>query len=191
MTTGNRPEDKAMARAEWKQAEYNYELLKEGTRPEDKEAAKARMDEVAAKLQETRAHLKERIVYAPEKAIVEVVAVRKGDLVSPNQPVIRVLRAEDMWVKVYVPETELGKLRLNQEVTVRIDSYPETRFKGVIRQIATISEFTPRNVQSVDERRHQVFGVKVRVDDPQGIFRAGMAAEVFVPLHPAPPDAAR
>ena len=78
---------------------------------------------------------------------------------------------------------ELGKVRLNQVVDVRVDSYPNKRFRGTVIQVASISEFTPRNVQSADERRHQVFAIKVRVADPEGVFRSGMAAEVLVPLH--------
>ena len=136
------------------------------------------MDEAAGRLKEIEANLAEAQVVAPEKAIVEVLAVRKGDLVPPNQPVVRVLRAEDLWVKVYVPETELGKVEQKQEVDVTIDAYPGRRFKGYVMSIASESEFTPRNVQSLEERRHQVFGVKVRVPDPQGIFKSGMAAEV-------------
>ena len=112
-----------------------------------------------------------------------VLPIRKGDVVNANQPVARVLRAADLWVKVFVPETELGKVRLGQEVTVSIDAYPGKAFQGTVQQIAGVSEFTPRNVQSVSERRHQVFAVKVRVADPQGAFHSGMAAEVVLPLH--------
>jgi membrane fusion protein YbhG len=182
LSAGNRKEDKATAWAEWKQAEWQARLLQAGTRVEDKAAAKARMDELRARVEELKVNLRERTVYAPERAIVEVLSVRPGDLVPPNTPIVRVLRAEDLWVKVYVPETDLGKVRLNQIVDVRIDSYPDRRFRGQVRQVASISEFTPRNVQSVDERRHQVFGVRVRVDDPQGVFKSGMAAEVCLPL---------
>jgi multidrug resistance efflux pump len=182
MELGNRPEDKETARAEWKQAEWQWKLLEAGTRAEDKAAAKARMEELKARVEELKVNLSERTVYAPERAIIEVLSVRPGDLVQPNAPVVRVLRAKDLWVKVYVPETELGKVRLNQEADVRIDAYPDVRFRGRVIQVASISEFTPRNVQSADERRLQVFGVKVRVDDPQGIFKAGMAAEVTIPL---------
>ncbi len=183
---GNRPEDKEMARAEWKQAEAQWQLLMAGTRPEEKAAAKARVDELGARVKELRINLDEQAIYAPEEAVVEVVSVRPGDLVQPNAPVIRVLRARDLWVKVYVPETELGKVRLNQYADVTVDAYPSKRFRGKVIQVASISEFTPRNVQSVDERRHQVFGVKIRVDDPQGVFKAGMAAEVVLPLQGAP-----
>ena len=69
-----------------------------------------------------------------------------------------------------------------QNVDVTIDSYPGKIFKGEVEQKNNIAEFTPRNVQSVDERRHQVFGVKIRVTDAKGVFSAGMAAEVVIPL---------
>ena len=95
---------------------------------------------------------------------------------------LRVLRATDLWVKTYVPETQLGKVRLHQKVTVTIDSFPGRRFSGEVVQVASESEFTPRNVQSVDERKHQMFGVRIRVEDTQGYFKSGMAAEVAIPL---------
>ena len=107
-------------------------------------------------------------------------------LLGPNgsgkTTLIRALRADDLWVKAFVPATELGRLRVGQAVEVAVDSHPGRRFGGEIRFIANVSEFTPRNVQSADERRHQVFAVKVRVADPEGVFKSGMAAEVFVPV---------
>jgi multidrug resistance efflux pump len=114
--------------------------------------------------------------------VVEVLAVRRGDLVTPNQSLLRVLRADDMWVRVYVPETQLSRVRLGQDVEVRVDGYPGRTFAGTVAQIASVSEFTPRNVQTADERHNQVFGIKVRVADPQGVFKSGMAADVIVPL---------
>jgi multidrug resistance efflux pump len=179
---GSRKEDIAEGVAEQRRTEANYQLLLAGTRPEEIAEAEARVGEEEARLAEIEANLKEALVRAPEKAIVEVVAVRKGDLLTPNQPMLRVLRTRDLWVKVYVPETQLGKVRLNQQVEVTVDSYPGRRLQGVVDQIANASEFTPRNVQSVDERQHQVFGVRVRVADPQGIFKSGMAADVHLPL---------
>jgi multidrug resistance efflux pump len=183
LEAGYRKEDKEEAKAQRDRAKENYQVLLAGTRKEDKMIAKAHREEAEAKLRELEVNLKEALVKAPEKAVVEVVAVRKGDVIAPNQPIIRVLRANDLWVKVYVPETELGKVRLNQKVEVTIDSYPGRKFEGTVIQVASISEFTPRNVQSADERRHQVFGVKVRVENREGIFKSGMAAEVILPLH--------
>src|SRR5262249_3958259 len=183
LKAGNRPEEVAEAAAEVERMRASYELLKQGSRSEDIAAAEAKVAELRARVEELKVNLEEAVLKAPEQAVVEVLAVRKGDLVAPNQPVVRVLRADDLWVKVYVPETVLGKLRLGQKVEVTIDAYPERRFQGEVYLINAVSEFTPRNVQSADERRHQVFGVKVRVADPQGIFKSGMAATVLIPLH--------
>jgi multidrug resistance efflux pump len=179
---GSRKEDIAEAEAEFERFRANYHLLEAGSREEDKAEARAKLAEVKAKLAEVEVNLKEADVLAPEHAVVEVVAVRKGDLVPPNQPVLRVLRAEDLWVKVFVPETDLGRIRLHQKVSVTVDAYPGKVFEGEVFQVASISEFIPRNIQSVDERRNQVFAVKIRIDNTQGVFKAGMAAEVTVPL---------
>jgi multidrug resistance efflux pump len=180
---GSRQEEKDEALAQFKQAQANSDLLEAGTRSEDKAAAAARVAEARGKLAELDANLAEAVLCAPEPAVVDVLAVRKGDVLPPNAPVARLLRDADLWVRVYVPETQLGRVRLNQEVQVTNDSYPGRRFGGRVIHIAAESEFTPRNVQSADERNHQVFGVKVRVEDPEGVFKAGMAAEVTVPLH--------
>jgi HlyD family secretion protein len=179
---GPRKEDIAEAAAELTRAKAQRDLVKATARSEDVAEASARVAELDARIREFDAQLAEAVVKAPEPAVVEVLTVRPGDILAPNQPVARVLRADDLWVKAYVPSTELGKLRLNQAVEVTIDSHPGTRFAGTIDQIATVSEFTPRNVQSVDERANQVFAIRVRVADNQGIFKSGMAADVYVPV---------
>ena len=179
---GSRDEDIAEAKALMDQAQANYDLVMAGTRSEDKGIAEARKVEAYGKLQEINANLKEAVVRAPERVLVEVMGVRKGDVVAPNVPIVRVLRKDDLWIKAYVPETKLGLVYLDQEVTVTVDSHPGEKFQGFIRQIANASEFTPRNIQSPDERRFQMFGIKVRVPDPKNVFKSGMAAEVTVPL---------
>jgi multidrug resistance efflux pump len=146
--------------------------------------AEAALAEARGRLHEVEAQLQESSILAPERAVVEVLGVRKGDVVAPNQTILRVLRADDLWVKAYVPETELGRVRLGQKVDLTIDSYPGQRFAGIVTQIASESEFIPRNVQSAEERRHQVFAVKVCVANPDGVFKSGMAAEVNLPLEP-------
>jgi multidrug resistance efflux pump len=182
LLAGNRKEDIDEAAAEVKRTEANALLLTHGNRPEDIAQAEAALAEAKGKLHEIEAQCRESLVLAPEHAVVEVLSVRKGDLIAPNQPILRILRADDLWVKVYIPETELGRVCLNQDVEVAIDSYAGKRFAGTVMQIASESEFTPRNVQSADERRQQVFGIKVRVANPDGVFKSGMAAEVNVPL---------
>jgi HlyD family secretion protein len=179
---GSRPEDVLEARAELKRLEAQERLLELGTRDEEKASARARLAEAKAKLAEVEVQVREAVVRAAEPCLVEVVNVRKGSLVQAGMPVAKVLRTADLWVKTYVPETQLGKLRLGQEVQVTMDSYPDARFAGRVTLIGAESEFTPRNVQTVDERRHQMFGVRVKIDDPQGRFKSGMAAEVYIPV---------
>jgi multidrug resistance efflux pump len=180
---GTREEEKQEAAAEFARSWSNFDVLAAGNRYEDVRAADARAAEARGRLRELEANLAESVVKSPGKVRVEVLAVRKGDIVAPNQPILRVLKAEDQWIKVYVPETLMGKIRKGQQVEVTMDADPGKRYPGTVIQIASISEFTPRNVQSVDERKHQVFGVKVQVDDPEGVFKSGMAAEVLLPLH--------
>jgi multidrug resistance efflux pump len=186
LIAGNRKEDIDEAAAELKRTRANALLLQNGNRSEDIAEAEATLAEARGKLHEVEAQLREASLHAPEQAVVEVLSVRRGDVVTPNQIIVRVLRADDLWVKVYVPETDLGRVRLGQKVDVSVDGYPGKRFAGTIEQIAGESEFTPRNVQSADERQHQVFGVKVRVANPDGMFKSGMAAEVIMPLRREP-----
>ena len=185
LSAGNRPEDIAEAAAMLGQAAADLALLKAGTRAEEIARLEAELAETRARLVEIDANLDEAAVEAPSRAVVDVVGVRKGDLVAPGQPVVRALRADDLWVKVFVPEPVLGRLRIGQPAAVTIDAYPGRRFDGTLSFIAGASEFTPRNVQSADERSHQVFAAKVRVDEPGGVFKSGMAAvATLVPRGP-------
>ncbi|HMZ23212.1 MAG TPA: efflux RND transporter periplasmic adaptor subunit, partial [Blastocatellia bacterium] len=79
---------------------------------------------------------------------------------------------------VYIPEPQLGLVKVGQKARIKVDSFNDRSFDGVIEQINTQGEFTPRNIQSRDERNHQVFGVKVRIDNREGKLKAGMAADV-------------
>jgi HlyD family secretion protein len=183
-TRAVRPQEITDAKREYQRLTAQWQQL-ELTQQPDLDILKAKVAELQANLDATDINLVETTIIAPPhlgKAVVEVLSVRPGDLVQPNQPVIRCLRVKDLWVKVYVPETQYGLVTLQKKVDVTIDSHPGQIFKGEVIQRSNISEFTPRNVQSVDERRHQVFGVKIRIDDPQGVFNAGMAAEVIIPL---------
>jgi len=168
---GYRPEEIAAAEAHYRQTEATLEKLERGNRREDVALAKA-----AYSYDEAR--YRERQVVAPAAATVEVLDVRPGDLIAPNTPVATLLERDQIYVRIYIPETELGRLQLGQKAEVRVDSFPKTVFDGTIEQINQQAEFLPRNVQTREERVHQVFGVKIRIDDPSGRVRAGMAADV-------------
>jgi multidrug resistance efflux pump len=103
--------------------------------------------------------------------------LRPGDLVSPNQSVAEILESDQLWVRVYVPETELGLVHVDMPVRVRVDTFPNLWFHGRVAAISSQGEYTPRNVQTRAQRAEQVFGVKVLADrDPK--LKAGMAADV-------------
>jgi HlyD family secretion protein len=168
---GYRSEEIAAAKARYEQAAATMEKLERGNRREDVEQAKA-----AYSLDEAR--YRERQVVAPAAATVEVLDVRPGDLIAPNIPVATLLERDQIYVRIYIPETEMGRLQLGQKAEVRVDSFPKTIFEGTVEQINQQAEFLPRNVQTREERVHQVFGVKVRINDPSRRVRAGMAADV-------------
>jgi HlyD family secretion protein len=168
---GYRPEEIAAAQARYEQAKANFEMTVRGNRPEDVALAKAAYSFEQARFRESQ-------VVAPAPATVEVLDVRPGDLVSPNTPVATLLERDQIYVRIYIPETEIGHVQLGQKAEVRVDSFPKTVFDGTVEQINQQAEFLPRNVQTREERVHQVFGVKVRIDDRSNRVRAGMAADV-------------
>jgi HlyD family secretion protein len=145
--------------------------MEHGNRREDIQAAHAALDY-------DEARFRERQVVAPTKATVEVLDVRPGDLIGPNTPIATLLESDQIYVRIYIPETELGKIKLGQKAEIRVDSFPKQAFNGVVEQINQQAEFLPRNVQTREERVHQVFGIKVRIDDPSHRILAGMAADV-------------
>ena len=181
LETGSRPEDIGAAEGRFKEAEAARTLVEKGPREEEIRQARAALQAARARLQVIEAQLAEMVVVSPADAVVEVFDARPGNLVAPNKPLATLIEPE-LWVRVYVPESQIGRLRLGQEVAVRVDSFPGRRFRGVVEQINRRAEFTPRNVQTPEERVNQVFGVKVRLDNREGLLRAGMAADVTLSL---------
>jgi len=178
MEAGTRAEDLNAAEARFRQAEAAAELARKGFRKEDIESARGRLAEAQGRVAELDARLREAELKAPADAVVEVVSVRPGDLVQSGRIVITMLEASQLWVKVYVPETDLSHVRVGQKATVRVDSFGGRAFAGHVGQIASQAEFLPRNVQTKSDREHQVFGVKVYVDNAQGVLKSGMSARV-------------
>ena len=158
-------------------AKSRYELLVAGTRPE-------RIAQVEAQLAEIETQFREMTIVSPTNSVLEVLHVKVGDVLAPNQPVATLLLTNHLWVRVYVPEPWLGLIQLKQPVRVRVDSFPERDFTGEVEQIARAAEFTPRNVQTVEDRVKQVFGVKIRLPAGSPELRAGMAADVYFPNTP-------
>lgn len=168
---GYRQEEIAMSEARYRQAQATLEKFQRGNRREDVNAAQS-----AFAYEEAR--YRERQVLAPSAATVEVLDVRPGDLIAPNTPIATLLESDQIYVRIYVPETELNKVVVGQKAQIRVDPFQKQIFDGVVEQINQQAEFLPRNVQTREERVHQVFGVKVRIDDPSHRVLPGMAADV-------------
>jgi HlyD family secretion protein len=156
-------------------AKSRYDLLLAGTRPE-------RIDQARAQLAEIEAQLREMKIAAPGDCVLEVLSVKVGDVLAPNREVATLILPQHLWVRVYVPEPWLGHIKLGEAVKVRVDSFPNQDFQGTVEQINRAAEFTPRNVQTVEDRVKQVFGIKVRLPNDGDRLRAGMAADVTFPI---------
>lgn len=145
------------------------------------DADRMRVVQARAQLADIDAQLAEMEVKAPSDSILEVLTVKVGDVLPANREVATLLLPLHLWVRVYVPEPWLGLIKVGDEVRVRVDSFPNVDFPGTVEQINRQAEFTPRNVQTVEDRIRQVFGVKIRLPSNDERLRAGMAADAVFP----------
>ena len=177
LEAGTRPEDIASARARYEQAEAAAVLARRGYRKEDIQAARAQVDAARAAVASLDVSLREAQIAAPADGLVETVSVRPGDLVPAGRVVVTMLEASQLWVRIYVPETDLARVHIDQSATVLVDGLSRD-FHGHVGMISAQAEFLPRNVQTPDDREHQVFGVKVYVDNAGSVLKSGMTATV-------------
>ena len=172
---GARSEEIAMARADFDRAAAFLDELRNGARSEDVAAARAARDAAQANLDRARVALAEMTIVAPRAGIVESMDVHPGDLVSPGA-VVRLVDPEDLELVLYVGAGMLGHVRVGEQVSLTTDAHGDRRFEGTIARVASKGEFTPRNLQTKEERVQQVFAVKLKLDSAGGLLRAGMAA---------------
>ena len=151
--------------------------LERGSRPEDVAAARATLESETGRLVYLKRQREESVVRAPAAGRIESMDLRPGDIVGPNQPVARILEPSQLWVRVYVPEPQLARVRVGEKAFLSVDTYPNRTFPGHVVEIRTQAEYTPRNVQTLDQRMDQVFGIKVAID-PTPELKPGMAATV-------------
>ena len=149
-----------------------------GFREEDISSARADVTLEEGELEEAEARYAEREVRVPTAVVVEAMDIRPGDLLPPNAPLAKVLEADQLYVMVYVPQTEIGRVHIGDKAVVTVDSFPKKTFPARVEQIRQEAEFLPRNVQTREERVHEVMGVKLRVDNSSNLLRAGVNADV-------------
>jgi HlyD family secretion protein len=152
-------------------------ILQLGTRREDIAVSRAQVEQQQRHLASLLKQRAETDVKSTVNGVVQSFGLRPGDLVAPNQTVAEILESDQLWVRVFVPETLYALVQVNQPVRVRTDTYPNEWIRGRVAAMASKGEFTPRNVQTRAQRAEEVFGVKVVVD-PSPRLHAGMAAEV-------------
>ncbi|HVP12106.1 MAG TPA: efflux RND transporter periplasmic adaptor subunit [Phycisphaerae bacterium] len=180
LLAGTRPEEIAAAQAALADAEQALKLMEAGYRPEDVAKAAAQLAAAEAKVAAIETQIKELEVNAPCDCVVEAIDLRPGDIVAANAPSAALLDPSRLWVRAYVPESRLGQVRLDQRVPIHVDSFPGRRFAAHVTFIAREAEFTPRNIQTPEERSKQVFRIKVTLDEGLDRLRAGMSADVLL-----------
>lgn len=177
LLAGTRNERISMAKAQYDAALAKLEELQRGTRTEDLAAAQAARDQAGAQVKRAEVNLAEMTVVSPVDGVVETLDLRPGDIVPPG-PAARVIDPEDLELAVYVSAAQLGHMQLGKRITFTTDSFGDERFEGEIVFIASVGEFTPRNLQTEEDRAQQVFEIKIHTDSAGGRLRPGMAGTV-------------
>ena len=152
----------------------------EGNRPEAIEAQRLELERSKAVVTASKVLVEDTNVISPISGLILAKNYEDGEYVSPGAAILTVGDMSDCWVKIYVSSTQLGLISVGQEARVKVDSYPEKSFKGVIKEINQNAEFTPRQSITQSERANLVFAVKVKIDNAEGILKPGMPADVVL-----------
>ncbi len=155
--------------------------IRAGTRPDQIQSARAQALEAQANLDLATARLAECTVRAPGDGVVSSLDLHRGDIVAPGASVATVDEFVDPYVRIYVRQDDLTRFAVGTAVHVRADTSPGKTFDGVVAQVDSNAQFTPRDVQTPEDRADLTFGVKIRVRDPGNILHGGTTASVAVP----------
>ena len=167
-----------VAKAKLDQARQNLSLLREGARKEDIERAAADLEAARAQASTAVQQLAYARLVSTISGVVSVRLAEKGQNVSPGQAVFRIAQIDQPWVRVYLGEKDLPRVRLGQEAEVRVDGVPGKVFRGRLSFISPEAEFTPKTVETKALRVDLVYRAKVDVDDAAGALKIGMPADV-------------
>jgi HlyD family secretion protein len=161
------------------QAREQRELVSEGPRAETIQAQSAVVEQARANLARTEAVLDHSLIRAPFDGLVTIRHREPGETVGAGSPVLTLLDPDDRWVRIYVPEDRIGAIRIGMPAEVVSDTYPDRTFEGEVIFIGSEAEFTPRNVQTPEERIKLVYPVKVRITgDSDFVLKPGIPADV-------------
>jgi HlyD family secretion protein len=187
---GARAEEIRAGRAERDRASAALESARAGLssidlRAQDVRVAEAALGEAQANVNRLEVLAAELRVFAPMDATVLTKATEIGEVVAAGKPLLLLGDLDHPWIKVYVPETALGKFRLGTPARIYVDSFPGQPFQGAVSWIADQAEFTPKNVQTAEERVNLVYAVKIMIPNAQRKLKSGMPADAEILLGPA------
>jgi HlyD family secretion protein len=182
---GSRGEDIRAARADRDRAAAALDAARAGSatvdiRAQEVQVAEAAVREAQANVKRLETQVAELQVFGPLDATVLTKAAEVGEVVAAGKPVVLLGDLDHPWIKVYVPETVVGKIRLGTPARVLVDSFPGQPFQGTVSWVADQAEFTPKNVQTAEERVNLVYAVKITIQNAQRKLKAGMPADAEI-----------
>ncbi len=170
-----------VAEARVTEAAERLKLIQEGPRVESIRQARARTEQARAAVALATTQLENTRLASPLAGVVLSHNIEPGEFVSAGTPVVTVAETTHLWVRAYLDQPDLGRVRHGQKVVVRTDSFPGRDFEGVVGFIASEAEFTPKTVQTPKERVKLVFRLKIDVANPKDELKPGMPADVIIP----------
>jgi multidrug efflux pump subunit AcrA (membrane-fusion protein) len=174
-----------VAQAGVERARANLAGLREGATATQLATLEAQVSQAQARLQTLIRQREKLTITAPVGGLVLDLAIHEGELTAPGSTLLTLGTLDEVDLTVYVPEARLGEVAVGQTVAVRVDSFPERTFEGEVVAIASEHEFTPRNVQTKEERVHMVFGVHIRVPNPDHALKPGVPADAVFTERPS------
>jgi len=162
-------------------ADQALKKLQNFARPEDVKAGLARVDQADYSVRILAKSIQDCTVKSPTDGTVTEKLAEAGELASPGMGLFVITDLSVVKLTIYVPESALGGIRLGDSARIRIDSFPGKDFTGTVSWISPVAEFTPRDVQTKDERVKLVFAVRIEIKNPQGVFKPGMPADAVLP----------
>ncbi|WP_232697678.1 HlyD family secretion protein [Brevibacillus daliensis] len=170
----------ATTKAQRDVAYADLDLLQEGSTDYQLKSLLAAQKQASVKLDNAKLQLEKTKLVAPENTIVLRKNVTAGEVVKPGATVFTLMKQDKLEVKVYVPEAELGKVKVGQKTSIKVDAYPDEVFSGTIQHVSDKAEFTPKNVQTKDERTKMVFAVTIQVEEGLDRLKPGMPADILL-----------
>ena len=170
------------ARAQASAADQALKKLQNFARPEELKAGLARVSQADYSVRLLEKSIQDCTIRSPADGTITEKLAEAGELAAAGTGLYVVSDLSMVRLTIYVPESALGSIRLGGPARIRIDSFPARDFSGTVTWISPVAEFTPRNVQTKDERVKLVFAVRIEIANPEGVFKPGMPADAVLPV---------